>query len=193
MSDNARLFQFIGSHGGRWRLLSQRTLRGSSMPVAPALDVLGDDVVRTGAAWRLRGITTEDRYLRPAEKVLLQSRQESPGRPTDLRAVLIPIRKRPDWWALAQAQRREILGERSQHVRIGLDYVPAIARRLFHCRDLSEHEPFDFLTWFEFAPGDEPAFDALLERLRATPEWDFVDREVELRFAVDEGTPMLPS
>src|SRR2546428_7160638 len=31
-------------------------------------------------------------------------------------------------------------------------YLPAIARRLYHCRDLGE--PFDFLTWFEYAPAD---------------------------------------
>lgn len=183
MSDNARLFEFIGGSSGRWRLLSQQTLRGSAMPVAPSLDVVRDDRPRPDGAWRLRGITTEDRYLRAAEKQLLQSRQEPPGRATDQLAVLIPIRKRADWWSLAQAQRREILGERSQHVRIGLEYVPAIARRLFHCRDLSEREPFDFLTWFEFAPADEPQFDALLERLRASPEWEYVEREVELRFA----------
>ncbi len=32
-------------------------------------------------------------------------------------------------------------------------YLLAVARRLYHCRDLGE--PFDFLTWFEYAPQDE--------------------------------------
>jgi hypothetical protein len=26
-----------------------------------------------------------------------------------------------------------------------------VARRLHHCRDLGESEPFDFLTWFEYS------------------------------------------
>ena len=63
--------------------------------------------------------------------------------------------------------------------RLGLDYLPAIARRLAHGRD--RQEEFDFLTWFEFAPSDAGAFDELLERLRATEEWSYVEREVEIR------------
>ena len=69
--------------------------------------------------------------------------------------------------------------EQSHHIAIGLDYLPAVARRLHHSRDLGE--PFDFLTWFEFAADDEAQFDHMLERLRATPEWRYVDREVEVR------------
>jgi len=42
-------------------------------------------------------------------------------------------------------------------------------------------EPFDFLTWFEFTPEHEAAFDALLARLRASEEWDYVEREVDVR------------
>src|SRR4051812_31125880 len=73
------------------------------------------------------------------------------------RAVLIPIRKNAEWWALTQDERRAIFERRSRHIGIGTRYLPAIARRLHHCRDLSHQEPFDFLTWFEFAPSDEPA------------------------------------
>jgi hypothetical protein len=62
-----------------------------------------------------------------------------------------------------------------------MQYLPAIARRLHHCRDLSESEPFDFITWFEFAPEYEADFDALLKQLRATPEWTYVEREVDIR------------
>jgi hypothetical protein len=62
-----------------------------------------------------------------------------------------------------------------------MKYLPAIARRLHHCRDLGTPEPFDFLTWFEFAPEAQSAFDELLAALRATEEWKYIDREVELR------------
>ena len=44
---------------------------------------------------------------------------------------------------------------------------------------------FDFLTWFEFAPDAEPAFDELLAHLRGSEEWRYVVREVEVRLARD--------
>ena len=62
--------------------------------------------------------------------------------------MLIPIRKNTKWWALTQDERRQIFEEQSNHTQIGLEYLPAIARRLHHCRDLAEPEPFDFLTWY---------------------------------------------
>ena len=54
-----------------------------------------------------------------------------------------------------------------------------MARRLHHCRELGE--PFDFLTWFEYAPADAAAFDDLVRRLRASEEWHYVEREVDIR------------
>jgi len=74
-----------------------------------------------------------------------------------------------------------VLEAQSRHIEIGLRYLPPIARRLHHCRDLNFVQPFDFLTWFEFAPADEPLFAELLESLRATPEWRYVEREVDVR------------
>jgi hypothetical protein len=63
-----------------------------------------------------------------------------------------------------------------------MKYLPAIARRLHHCCDLGEpEEPFDFLTWFEFAPSDSNAFDDLIASLRESEEWTFVQREVDIR------------
>jgi chlorite dismutase len=100
-------------------------------------------------------------------------------RPTAARAALIPITKSDAWWELAQDERRRILEESSRHIATGLEYLPAIARRLHHGRDLGE--PFDFLTWFEFAADDAAAFDELVQRLRATEEWRFVEREIDIR------------
>ena len=101
------------------------------------------------------------------------------GRSAAVCAALIPIRKTPAWWALAQDERRAVMEEQSHHIAIGMEYLPAIARRLYHCRDLGE--PFDFLTWFEYAPEHERLFDQMLIRLRASPEWTFVDREADIR------------
>ncbi len=84
---------------------------------------------------------------------------------------------------MPQDERRAIFEEQSHHTAIGLDYLPAIARRLHHCRDLGE--PFDFLTWFEFAPEHKSTFNELLTRLRASKEWAYVEREVEIQLALD--------
>jgi hypothetical protein len=42
-------------------------------------------------------------------------------------------------------------------------------------------EPFDFLTWFEYAPEYSAAFEELVKRLRETKEWQYIDREVDIR------------
>jgi hypothetical protein len=66
--------------------------------------------------------------------------------------------------------------------RVQLGIARRVLRlRLHHCRDLGEPEPFDFLTWFEFSPEIAPAFDELVCALRSSPEWQFVDREVDIR------------
>ena len=107
--------------------------------------------------------------------------QEGLGRPSAVTAALIPIKKSNAWWALAQDERRAIFEEESHHILVGLDYLPHVARRLYHCRDLGG--PFDFLTWFEFAPDFHNAFERLLDRLRETKEWTFVEREVDIRLS----------
>ena len=109
------------------------------------------------------------------------------GRPEASCAALISIRKNEAWWALTQEERLNIFKEQSHHTKIGLQYFPDLARRLHHCRDISENEPFDFLTWFEYAPAQEAAFNRLLAELRAIEEWKYVEREVDIRL-VREGT-----
>ena len=94
---------------------------------------------------------------------------------------MIPIRKSEAWWDLAQDERRAVFEETSHHTLIGLDYLPAVARQLYHCRDIGE--PFDFLTWFEYAPEHSASFEALVLRLRTTAEWRYVEREVDIRLA----------
>lgn len=172
------LVQFAGGDHGPWRVTEQRTLCGEPLPAVPRLEVLEGAHAPPPASWVLRASTGNLRYTTRAERDDLRQAQEGLNRPASTRAVLIPIRKTPAWWELAQDERRAILEEQSRHIAIGREYMPAIARRLHHGRELGE--PFDFLTWFEFAPEDAPAFDKLLARLRETAEWAFVDREVEL-------------
>ena len=57
--------------------------------------------------------------------------------------------------------------------------IASLARQLYHCRDLGE--PFDFLTWFEYAPAHASLFEELVAMLRTTEEWRYVEREVDMR------------
>ena len=82
------------------------------------------------------------------------------GRPEATCAALIPIKKSAAWWELTQEERRQIFEDKSHHIAASLKYLPAIARQLYHCRDLGE--PFDFLTWFEYAPAHADAFEELV-------------------------------
>ena len=183
----ARLFHFIAGHAGPWRIERSQNICGDPLPAATHITVLPDTpgVQAAGAAWTLRGITSNERYVTRAEKSALVAKQEGLGRGQASCAALIPIRKSPAWWALPQDERRHILEEQSRHIAIGLDYLPAIARRLHHCRDLGVSEPFDFITWFEYAPADAAAFDELVAALRASPEWQYVERETDIRLVRD--------
>jgi len=179
---SSRIFTFAAGDAGEWQMLESRAILGEPLARARALRVLAGGAAAAGdGPWALRGITSNERYLTRAEKNDLLFRQAGLGRPEANCAALIPIRKNAAWWALTQDERRQIFESRSHHAEIGLKYLPAVARRLHHCRDLGESEPFDFLTWFEFSEADEPAFDALLRELRRTEEWRYVEREAEIR------------
>jgi len=125
------------------------------------------------------GVTSHLRYAERAEKVKLEEVQAGLGRAEATCAALIPIRKSSAWWELTQEERRSIFEDKSRHIADTLKYLPAIARQLYHCRDLGE--PFDFLTWFEYAPEHAAAFEDLVGELRATEEWTYVEREVDVR------------
>ena len=177
-----RLFCFVGGETGSWRVREMNIIIGAPIKDVKKINVIaGEPLLPQGAAWLLRGITSNDRYVVRDEKDQLVAKQPSLGRPDAVCAALIPIRKNAAWWSLSQDERRRVLEEQSKHVAIGLQYLPAIARRLHHCRDLGENEPFDFLTWFEYAPANEAAFNRLVPALRASEEWKYVDREIDIR------------
>jgi len=171
---------FAGGDGGSWRIRSMSAVAGSPLPAVQRLAVVeGASDPLPGATWTLLGVVSHERYVERREHEELAARSPSLGRPEATNAALIPIRKSAAWWALPQNERRTLFEERSRHIATGLKYLPAVARRLHHSRDLGE--PFDFLTWFEFAPANEAGFDELVDMLRATEEWSFVDREIDIR------------
>ncbi|MFM9942994.1 MAG: chlorite dismutase family protein [Hyphomicrobiaceae bacterium] len=172
---------FVGGDNGNWRVLSVQAVCGTSLPTAARVAVVPASAATpaTASAFVLHGLMSNLRYATRGEVTSLRARQEGLGRPQARCAALIPIKKRQAWWDLAQDERRAIFEAQSQHTAIGLDFLPAIARQLYHCRDLGE--PFDFLTWFEYAPEHTAQFEDLVARLRATTEWTFVEREVDIR------------
>jgi hypothetical protein len=181
---STRLFSFIGGDTGLWRVAKMEVIAGEPLPAASRLEIASGSEIPADphAAWVLRGITSNERYVvREEEKIQIVAKQLSLGRPEATCAALIPIRKNAAWWALTQNERQSIFEQQSRHAQIGLQHFPELARRLHHCRDISESEPFDFLTWFEYAPAQEAAFHQLLAALRATAEWKYVERELDIR------------
>ncbi len=172
---------FTGGAEGGWRITGMSAVAGASLAMAERLGIETAQVERADerTRWTLRGISSNMRYATRAELDSLARIQPPLGRSDCTCAALIPIRKSAAWWNLAQDERRAIFEEDSRHNAIGMRHLPGIARRLLHSRDLSE--PFDFLTWFEFGPEAKGSFDGLLAELRATREWTFVEREIDIR------------
>jgi chlorite dismutase len=175
---------FRGGQSGGWRVTSIARVKGETLARVPALSVISGDSIAlpllpSATSWRLAGVTSHVRYVERAEKEQLAAVQAGLGRPEATQAALIPIRKNNAWWELTQEERRKIFEDKSHHIAASLKYLPAIARQLYHCRDLGE--PFDFLTWFEYAPEHASAFEELVAMLRASEEWSYVEREVDVR------------
>ncbi len=185
---NRRAMTFVGNKTGSMSVISHNTISGPPIARAESVDmIVGVDAdVRADAVWAFHGVMTNDRYTTRSEKGELVSKQAPIGRPEATSAALILLRKRAEWWELTQDERRTILEEDSHHIAIGMRYLPAVARRLLHCRDLNEQAPFDFIGFLDFARADEAAFDEMLGQLRATLEWSFMDREIDIRLARGE-------
>jgi len=179
---NPFLVQFAAGPAGPWRIDRIEPVVGDSLILSPRLAVHeGGYAPPLEAAWILRGAVSNTRYTTRGELEALVARQEGLGRASATLAALIPIRKNAAWWSLAQDERRAIIEADSRHIAMGLEYLPEISRRLHHSRELGE--PFDFLTWFEYAPEHADRFEELVRRLRATAEWRYVDREIDIRLS----------
>ncbi|KGF71643.1 chlorite dismutase [Neosynechococcus sphagnicola sy1] len=180
-------YSFIGGKKGPWQVIEVRGIVGHSLEPVERVNVVNDVIkeLPLNSSWVLQSFTSNIRYSMRDEVNILRAVQPLLNRSEAVSAVLIPIKKTLQWWEMAQDERRAIFEEESHHTTVGLEYLPGVARRLLHCRDLGE--PFDFLTWFEFAPEYTRAFDELLLRMRASKEWEYVEREVEVRLERDDG------
>lgn len=177
---NNRFYSFVGGHAGEWKVTKCQTVIGEGLESVSHLAMRNENLLTpTGTPWVLRGVVSNQRYVTRSEQTSLSTIQAPLQRAEATCAALIPLSKNEAWWKMTQDERREILEERSQHIAIGLKYLPQIARQLHHSRDLGE--PFDFLTWFEYAPQHSEIFEELVMALRATEEWKFVTREIDIR------------
>jgi len=178
---------FVGGTTGKWRAERVSALTGPALTPVPRLAIFDGYQTTTPehGVWLLRGVTSYERYVQRAERSALVARQPDLGRPNATRAALIPLKKSLAWWEVTQDERRLIFEERSHHISRGLRYLPAIARRLYHSHDLGE--PFDFLTWFEYAPADAEVFEELVGTLRQTEEWTYVEREIDIRLVLEDS------
>jgi hypothetical protein len=172
---------FIGGAAGPWRIDSSTARAGDPLPPAERLEVREGIIPTSAGTWRLSGVAGHTRYVERAEKAQLDPVSPPLARPEATCAAMIPIRKSSAWWALTQDERRAIFEQRSRHIADSMPFLPRIARRLYHARDLGQ--PFDFITWFEFAPEHARAFDQLVAMLRSREEWTYVDREVDIRLS----------
>jgi hypothetical protein len=179
MTRTHNIVAFAGGSSGRWQVTMMTTVTGEPIASVDRIAVGEADPHFPSAAWTLRGVASNTRYVKRRDVDTLATLQPRLGRETATQAALILIRKSESWWELAQDERLAIFEEESQHTAIGFASLPAIARRLHHSRDLGER--FDFLTWFEFAPEHASTFDTMVARLRATKEWCFVEREIDIR------------
>lgn len=167
---NNTIFDFIGDNAGEWEVTAMITLKGDAIdPVSHIKKISGSLVPSNKGIWTLKGIVSNLRYTEKEDKDKLVAIQEDLGRSATTLAAFILIRKSEAWWNLAQDERRKIMEIKSRHTQTGMKYLPIIARKLFHCRDIGEW--FDFMTWFEYAPSDVAAFEELLEALPKTEEW----------------------
>ncbi len=130
----------------------------------------------------LAGVTQHVVYTNADQRHELAAISATPSGPC---AVLIPIKKSDAWWSLAQDERYARfhgLPSARGHYDVGSAYAARIFRRLYHARYLPG-SVWDFLTYFEFPEREAPAFRALLAELRdpaQNPEWEYVEREVEV-------------
>ena len=109
-------------------------------------------------------------------------------------AIIIPIRKSPEWWAMNSLERhvyfyphtdRETQTAAKGHALAAEAGISRIFRRLYYHPDGHGHDgQFDFITYFECADEHLATFDAIRGNLRdeqQNPEWRYVEEGPEWR------------
>ena len=83
-------------------------------------------------------------------------------------AIVIPIRKSADWWALDQDTRAAMMKE---HTEVALPYHKTVKRKLYHSTGLDD---VDFITYFETSKLED--FHSLILALEKVKEFQYTRR-----------------
>lgn len=83
-------------------------------------------------------------------------------------AIVIPIRKSADWWALDQDKRAAMMKE---HTEAALPYHKTVKRKLYHSTGLDD---LDFITYFETSKLED--FHSLILSLEKVKEFQYTRR-----------------
>lgn len=111
----------------------------------------------------LHGLTRKAAYV-PGFPDQMKKDLQAPSDPgAKSYAIVIPIRKDADWWALDQNTRVTLMQE---HTQAALPYLNAVKRKLYHSSGLDD---FDFVTYFETEKLDE--FHDLIRALEQVKEF----------------------
>lgn len=162
-------FSFIGGDRGSWEVVSVERVVGEILEPTPYFEVRNEYLMRLPVdfRWMLRGVASGNGYACGTGATC---------------AAFIPVKKNREWWEMPHEERLCISGARHGATHDRSADFPRIAKQFHHSRDLGE--PFDFLTWFEYAPSDSGALEDFLSLLRSTEEWKYVEREVDVRLAM---------
>lgn len=83
-------------------------------------------------------------------------------------AIVIPIRKNAEWWALDQEKRAAMMKE---HTEAALPYHKTVKRKLYHSSGLDD---LDFITYFETSKLED--FHSLILSLERVKEFQYTRR-----------------
>lgn len=83
-------------------------------------------------------------------------------------AIVVPIRKSADWWALDQEKRAAMMQE---HTDATLPYLKTVKRKLYHSSGLDD---LDFITYFETSKLED--FHSLVLALEKVKEFQYTRR-----------------
>lgn len=103
-------------------------------------------------------------------------------------AIILPVRKRPDWWEQGPLERHAYFYPHVDggsgcpvkgHAHAAAAGLPVLFRRIFHNPNgYQQPGEFDFITYFECADDGLSVFDEVCAALRdvaQNPEWRFVE------------------
>ncbi|MBH0198559.1 MAG: chlorite dismutase family protein [Nitrospira sp.] len=83
-------------------------------------------------------------------------------------AIVIPVRKNADWWALDQEKRAVMMRE---HTEATVPYLKTVKRKLYHSSGLDD---LDFITYFETPKLED--FHSLILSLKQVKEFQYTPR-----------------